>query len=353
MGNIMNNLSKGMVLSSNGIIGVQGGTGNPSDNQWFSFGSGANGTWTESGSNAINSKLWINNLGGTWTPPNNGGVVNAQSYNAVGNISVTTGSYACAAPGNPPPAFLMSPPPGNEEASEDMIYSATTSLYRYLDEHPAQMDSSVQLEAFYDSLAIGSMGKFKQVEEKFFDGQTAQALSINSTIIPENNVEWNYKTYYQLYDRYTSHNFSAADSNILMELASLCPGNEGPCVYQARALYNVIYQTVLQVTENCDNMEEQGERRFATSLPKKYINSWGIELFPNPSHGELTIRNRSENEVLQLNIKDLSGRVLMNQQIMVRNYTADVRLHLQDGVYLVTLKNSKNETNIKKLVIAN
>jgi hypothetical protein len=353
MGNIMNNLSKGMVLSSNGIIGVQGGTGNPSDNQWFSFGSGANGTWTESGSNAINSKLWINNLAGTWTPPNNNGINPVISYLQAASIGTTTGSYACAVPGNPPPAFLMSPPPGNEEASEDMLYSSTTNLYRYLDEHPAQMDSSAQLEAFYDSLTIGSMGKFKQVEEKFFDGQTAQALSINSAIIPENNVEWNYKTYYQLYDRYTNHNFSSADSSSLYDLASLCPGNEGPCVYQARALYNMIYQTVLQVTENCDDPEEQGERRFATNLPKKLSKPWVMELFPNPGNGELTLRNPAENELLQLSIKDLSGRLLLNRQISVRNYTADIRLHLQDGVYLVTLKNSKNETSIKKLVIAN
>lgn len=351
-GNVMNNLRRGMTLSSTGVIGAQGGTGNPSDNQWTNFAGSANGTWTESGSNAINSILWVGSNSSPWYPPNNNGAVFPNSYSQAGAIVTTSGSYACSAGGNPPPAFLMALPPDNEEASEDMAYSANTSLYRFLDEHPAQRDSSAQLEAFYDSLSTGSVGKFKQVEDKLSKGQAAQALSINAGVVAENNVEWNYKIYYQLYNNYNSGNFSAADSSSLYDLASLCPGNEGPCVYQARALYNVIYKTVLQVTENCD-LEEQGERRFATSLSKKLSKEWTIELFPNPSNGELTLRNRSENEILQLSIKDLSGRLLISRQISVRNYTADIKLHLQDGVYLVTLKNTKNETSIKKLVIAN
>jgi hypothetical protein len=244
----------------------------------------------------------------------------------------------------------MAPSPGGGE-SEDMLYSSGTSLYRYLDANPSELENSENLENFYDSLAVGSVGKFSQVENYLYEGNQIQAVSVNALVLPSNNVEANYQQYYALYNSHMNGTFSTLDSTDLYNLASLCPGSDGPCVYQARALYNYIYSTVLHITENCVTLEEQGTRRFTTNVPNN-IRTWTVDLFPNPSDGKIQISSKTKTGMLQINVKDLSGRTLLNKQVPVQDYKSFLDLDLKDGVYLVTLKNATNETLTKKLVIA-
>ncbi len=350
-GNAMNNLGKGMVLSSAGVIGPQGGPGAPIDNQWTNFAGGSNGTWTESGSNVANSKLTIRNtIGSPWTPPNNNGNPTNLSYATPSNFLFTTGSYTCASPLAPPPAYVMVIPGNGGDESEDMAYSSASSTYRFLDENPAQMDSSVALANFYDSLSSASIGQFKQVEEQLYAGQLNTAKIKNNSVLAGNNAEYNYKQYYQLYDRYARGIFSVSDSSSLFTLASLCPGSDGPCVYQARSLYTLLYKTVLNVTDNCDQVL-QGSRRFNTNMAKNR-NTWSIEVYPNPGNGQFQLLNRFEKDELEITVKDISGRQLLQKTIAIHNYTGSLNLDLNDGVYLITLKNSLHESVTKKLVIA-
>ena len=358
-GNTMNNLGKGLFLSSNGIIGPQGSTSISSDNQWASFAVGTNGTWTDNTSNAASSKLYINNLGGAWYPPSNNGFFFNQSYGFVGpppNIitSSTATPYSCASQNAPPPVALMVAPVAGNDASVDQDYSAGTTMFRALAANPVLLDSSEVLSNFYDSVSVGTIGTFKKVETQLYTGQMTTASGLNAAVSPTNNVESNYQLYYQLYTDFAANTFSSADSSSLYYLASLCAGNYGASVYQARALYNFIYKTVLNVNEDCDALQ-QGSRLFKTNVPKANVMKapWSIELYPNPSTGQLSLLNHSETDLIEVIVKDVYGRMIWSKNIPIRNYTADFNLTATEGIYMVTLKNSSNECVTKKLVITN
>jgi hypothetical protein len=77
----------------------------------------------------------------------------------------------------------------------------------------------------------------------------------------------------------------------------------------------------------------------------------GWDIFPNPASNQITIKSKIPSEKLFVKIYDLEGRVLYDEQLRTHNLIASLDLHLLNGVYLVTVKNSNNESITKKLVI--
>jgi len=62
--------------------------------------------------------------------------------------------------------------------------------------------------------------------------------------------------------------------------------------------------------------------------------------------------SKIERESLKISIKDLTGRNILNQTLKTISFIANLDLDLINGAYLITIKNMKNETVTKKLLIA-
>ena len=78
------------------------------------------------------------------------------------------------------------------------------------------------------------------------------------------------------------------------------------------------------------------------------VNSFLIEMYPNPSQGQLTIKNKS-------NIKNIETLVIYNiegRELIRKSYAEELSLDLLPGVYLVKFLSRKQVIALKKLMIA-
>ena len=193
--------------------------------------------------------------------------------------------------------------------------------------------------------------------------------------IPTTNIENNYKTFYTLQRAYLQNQDLTLLENIqLLLLAYQCPFTDGQVVYNARALYNLVNQTIVVYNDfNCANrgfsfranndsavnqlsndeellLNQLITNEKETKLKFKQINNYII--YPNPAIIEVNIlRNNSSNETLQISILDINGKVLLNKTIINQNNITKLNLNLIEGVYVVNITNSNGEKTTNKLVI--
>ena len=195
-----------------------------------------------------------------------------------------------------------------------------------------------------------------QVEQKFYLGDISGAVSLNGSITTTNTVESNYKSYYSKYANYASNGFVPINSVVdgeLLALANLCPGANGACVYQARDLYNLINK---RITNYYDCVSATGSRMANISeenntSPEIYKKVWDVELFPNPATNQVTLVSKNEKEMLTIEIRDLSNRVVLKKLLETNDFIANLDLNLINGVYFITISNTNHEKITKKLLI--
>jgi hypothetical protein len=171
-------------------------------------------------------------------------------------------------------------------------------------------------------------------------------------MITKCRFESNYKNYYRLYKNYASNNFKQTninDETNLVNLCASCPGTDGACVYQARALYNAVFNAL----PNYPHCQVSSARVAKSDEISKAANPWEINLYPNPVNDKLTIESSDENDLLKITISDLSGRILTRSDTQLNGYTVTMDISLINGVYVITVTNSDNEKLIRKLIINN
>lgn len=351
-GNDMENLYTGMLLTYTGVIGPQGYSTQAIGNRW-------NGTWPGGGSShgiytfqstVTASPLWVVATGTPNSPPNPFGNPNGFSY-AAGSISVTSiySLFECIEPSD----IAVIDPIDVEYEDEEMAYIANTTLYRYLHLNDSLRTDGSDLQTFYEDQEGSTIDKLMQVEQHLFFGEYEDARTILSVITPDTDVEQNYFNFYSLYSNYeeaeaTEVNFSSEDSTELYEIAILCPEVSGACVHQARALYNAIYK----LSVNFPECGEVGARSVSISTNTNFQKLSNIDIFPNPSTGQISILFKSNNEIITLIITDLTGRILKRHQMLSTELPTTLSLDLLNGVYLASFTNSKNETVTKILLIS-
>ena len=133
----------------------------------------------------------------------------------------------------------------------------------------------------------------------------------------------------------------------LLTLTALCPGTEGAVVYQARALYNSVFNESLEYPV-CSG----SGARIANDYVEK-VNSlkWKLDLYPNPAGSAISIASNVECKYLNVQICDLSGRLLLTKNLIPKGLITNLDLDLMNGAYLIQVKNDSNETLTKKLLI--
>lgn len=357
------------VLDNNGIIGMQGNTGSPSDNRWLgTWTSGVNyKTATMNGSVAWNgstgSRIWVRtptdyNPTGAGYNINIGG---GDSYNFAGAINTTTGTIYLGCPATPttptPTSFSEWVKMMEDIANGAVPYSVNSSatriidknqLYRVLRYDPDYMATSVDLQNFYGTSRSMYRGQFMSIEEDLIEDDFSSAQAIIARLATGSGVETNYKNLYNTYIKQQTDTLVSSDSTLLYRIANGCPFTDGAIVYQARSLYCAVFDINKTFEDRCTYLSDRSVAAAENG------HSFDADLYPNPSTGQVFINPKGlNNEEVQVVVKDLSGKTIFAEALQLSNGISSFKLdNISNGVYFVSIINTKNqETIVKKLVI--
>jgi hypothetical protein len=354
----------GLVLDNNSFIGVQGDITTPSDNLWL-------GTWnlpnyktaTLGGSTAIGNTLWVRK------PPS--------AFNPDGSGTSTTGSSAVYSNANNTVLYITNnpivtscttltpccPDDGKIARLEQIVqdqellmnrvaetrYINKNKVHRMLRDDPSLLTESVILQDFYTQSLTTNRENFVAIEDDFAVSDLVGASAKTSSLLVENNIEQNYKIFFESYLKQQTDTITVADSLTLVTLAMGCPFTDGEVVYQARVLFNAIYSSNVVFEDNCtsENLRLSGLTENSIGV----LTDLKVNIFPNPTTGETTLIMDGESSEWLIVISDIQGR-----KIHEKTYTANkinLKLVADNGVYYVQVTNIKNnETITKKLIIS-
>ncbi|MBL7930850.1 MAG: T9SS type A sorting domain-containing protein [Bacteroidia bacterium] len=131
----------------------------------------------------------------------------------------------------------------------------------------------------------------------------------------------------------------------------LCHGTNGAAVYKARGLYLLLTGLVFNAPFPCN--ERPGAKSSKEESQAKFSRKgWDLDIFPNPTSGQISIVNKNSDQLLNIEVRDLTGRLMFKTYIKSIGFIANLELPLINGAYLVTVSNEKNERIVKKLLIS-
>jgi hypothetical protein len=347
-GNEMEDLQIGMLLNNSGVIGAQGNSVSPIDNEWNGSGwSGTNyGIYTYS-SNAGQSPIYTRSIS-PFNPPNLDGLPTASSYTNIGKFFAGSGSYTCGASGY---SLMNSAVPSSTSyPTEEQYYIAKIFAYRHLalDEDTRSADS--EMNVFYEDLAETTIDLFMQVDTKISECKFVEAEEILDGMSTEgyNEIETNYHHYYSLAIRHYSkdYEFTSSDLGSLKTLAALCPGTNGSVIHQARALYQLITGFVYNGPNDCTESEGKIGRPRNDEEIEKVV--WNVDIYPNPTSGNLTVKS-NEKVALEIIITDIAGRFILSEKRPPAQLV-DLKLSLPNGAYFMTVI-KQDGSSIKKILL--
>lgn len=365
--NIMQNQTNGLSLDNNGVIGTQGNTSTPTNNQWL-------GTWTApnyktftygAGSSAQFSpfyiQYWLSNLdpdGNGWTT----GVLGTDEYYHSGSIPnlynvTTTLTPSCRLGGGGGGGKLMGQGISYELA-EDLVldsisYSTNVAETRYIDKNRVYKmivaDAGIKsnsgiLNNFSLTNSVSAFQKYNDIEEAILSKKTSQANGLITSITPVNNIESNYKKYYQLLLKAKTGSLNSNDSTSLFTLANSCPFTEGGSVYQARALYNQLFSVYLSYNDNCT----LSNNRLAGGIDEVIKVIFNTSLYPNPTSGEFSLKSTT-NKITFVEVMDINGKVVYSKTLGENKIT--LQPNLNNGIYLIRATLDNGKTDLHRLVI--
>lgn len=364
----------------NTVIGQQGAVNNPMGNAWQLVGNGWSGgyfqTYVTSGApatSANNSKLYVSN-GVTTKPTNNSALIGGTQYNVGTTILTTTGfsHYICSstAPVNGG-VFSSIAPLLTPEFTNALVQIVTDSVpyvnyvpslrqngkravYRLLTQEPGIAAGIPALQNFRSANAGSNMNTLETVESNLFNGNHTAAQSANSSVAPQDNVETNAKTFYDLYLKSRYGTYNDLDDSTLLMLANGCPDRDGLVVYQSRVLYNSVHEIFKNFEDNCNipNAQRVGNTESVSSIRDEYNP---IQVYPNPSAGSFVI-NLAEAHLNNMTLKvyDINGRLVYAQD--VEDVTGDLYkldVDARSGVYLLELSDQTTGTQYRQKLIIN
>lgn len=376
--NRMNNLGRGMQLSNNGVIGIQGGPGNPSDNVWEGGWAGRKGTWTDQQSFAINSKVFKRSSG-NFNMPNADGFLISNSYGSPFGYTVntTSGSIFSCSSNN---FVSWSNPSGYREMLEIASDSFPTEnepeeineflLFWALNFDSLLIASNDTLQQFYEDNTPEIIGDLALIESYLSLGDYYNAGLLLSSLSPETNIQDNFKTFYSLYRNYKLGNDSLSFNQMsdLNTLASQCPFSDGPAIYKARTLLDLILkQHIVYYDESCgengfsqrvyldvDTLHQKEslvllERNENKKIERRQSHYF---LYPNPTLDWFKVGIKSTIRSVNLTMHDITGRLILDLANLNSGQTILLPTSIENGIYFVTLTNNKEKPIVKKLIIS-
>ncbi|MBK8845846.1 MAG: T9SS type A sorting domain-containing protein [Bacteroidetes bacterium] len=188
----------------------------------------------------------------------------------------------------------------------------------------AGISSDLILQNFYDSMYyFSNAGLLQMVNEFVMDSLVQGAVMVNDIIIPENNVENNFKNFNEVYlqtwavDNFTT---SASHQSILENIAYQNPLNGGEAVYSARVLLGLDF---VDFTSNVNRLNNNIESEMPLSI-----------VYPNPTNDYIYL-NPSLSGAFNLEIYDSKGTLLIRKEITDNRHIQVSEL--SDGIYFVKI----------------
>jgi hypothetical protein len=382
----MSSHTYGFDLDNAGIIGTQGSTTVPTDNQWTgTWGVSAtppNKTATFGTSTATNSPIYIRYATGSYDP--NGSSWTDLTYgthdffypgagatllNITGSPSARTCPTTPLCPtcrGSLQVESIASNEPLLEQLAQGKIlYKKTTPeleymnqlyVYRQLASKPKTRNQSLEnsaLNQFYNNAARTNIGSLNDIEVDLLSVDYSAAKTKIAAFTPTNAIETNYKNYYTAYVNSKEGNFSSADSTNLTSLANGCPFTDGGVVYQARALYNVAFDTYRLFYDTCPT--EENTERLVSGADQKNISAVHFSrIYPNPTNGLLNVEvaNAKDKEEVSVEVFDITGKSVYNAKQTLNDKYIVLHTDLNSGTYLVKVKLSNGTMDVHRLVIS-
>jgi hypothetical protein len=162
---------------------------------------------------------------------------------------------------------------------------------------------------------------------------------------PQGVVENNYYTYFDwALGMYQNPNWLPSQTDVLT-LANKCPLNNGLVVYAARNLYNSMFGTIRKFTNNCNGSSARGIQQ--PSIVQN-IKTNKLLLFPNPATNTVNI---SYIKMKHIEVIDMLGRKVLDKELFNANKTQLDLTKLKKGLHIVRVTNTKNEVTVDKLII--
>ncbi len=385
--NNMSNSYTGLEIRTIGVMGPQGaltftGTANLSANTWTNITQQTNAV--SSPSVNVTSKLYL--LAGATTQPtlnfSQGG--SAAYSTTLTGINVTTGtSYTCNSGSaqrlmNGDSNSLTNNGNSSKMAQEtdtlmlytllatqdedayeifpeEMIYINQQSVFKLLEEDSIHAVSGTSLDDFFESQQNTAIDKLTEVQQAIANYDTTNALAINTAINPSNTVEYKHQKANELVLKYMqnhAYSFSSTDISDLFSMASECI-EKGYYVVQCRNLVNVLQNTVVNYTDNCEQEASASRRKKTESLSGVEGQKTNFYLYPNPNNGSMILDyDLGGYSNAKVNLYDITGKVLGSYKLYdTKGILQMNEQNLNNGIYFYSILVGEKTIKTDKIVI--
>jgi len=241
------------------------------------------------------------------------------------------------------------------------------------------VDSSVILQTFQDMGANSRFAYLTQIEDYIANGylDSAHAMAntcptpnpqydpITGVVIADSSgashVVNNYRKYYKILIHYLEDSITVAEKDTLTAIAYRCPMTEGAVVYNARALYGVVFNTVTIFSDDICNPGGEGRPGKHNSTGNAYLPS--IEnislavqqyfLSPNPNNGRFILRQKvPDPNLVNVEIWNAEGKCILKQILTFSNGMSQMNVKsMIPGLYIMHLQDSQGNSFIVKFVV--
>ncbi len=352
-GNKMDNLARGMILKNGGVIGPQGTqAGTPSDNEWLgaAWSTTNNGIYT-SASQATNSPIIRRTSPSQFDPPFLDGSPQPWSYFGGNGLTAYTGTstFSCSVNYTQMPSIIL--PNEEEYDSENLLYMAQKAVFRALHYNEDLRNAETEYSDFYSLFSGSAMETIVNIEAVISGGDFTGAETLLSGLDPDelNAIEQHYFNFYILFLRYIENGeLDSGEHEDLNTLCALCPGTDGVCIIQARALYQLVNSEPYEA-EPCAG--DEGSRKAPIDKPSSFGNTkLMVNIYPNPTTGSVTIRVNKEVDKQNVIVTDISGRQIFKREFTSESSTFKFFFELEPGIYFFTISNG-HENITKKVIV--
>lgn len=153
------------------------------------------------------------------------------------------------------------------------------------------------------------------------------------------------------------HNLQALNNT---NTNKMCPYTDGAVVYQARALYNIIFTGFHRFVDNCGPVQN-AKIAPPSNNPEKLAAEPAINvilktaLYPNPNNGAFVLKLHEDLDVqkIAIDVFDINGKLILSENSTdSRESQFDLSNKLINGTYMVKVKLQDGTYDIHRLIIS-
>lgn len=365
--NTMNTHRYGFVLDGTGTgIGPQGNTFLPADNIFDGTWTGGNFmTATMNGASPVGNQMFVHNSA-PYNP--NLSSTNILPFSSIPYSNPSTIIYSNGLLQTCPTVMLTQN--GNTDLLDmrDNIkkrlngeipivvnpiegdYNSKKQIYALLQNDQLLSLGDNDLQNFVLENENSNHGKLERIQKNLTEGNL-QMASMELLSLESNAIDENFKQFDEIYMAYLNDSLNTNDSLNLTVLGNKCPLLDGSVVYQARAMYGVLFGYNYVFTDGCLKNINEGEKSIIQQI------NWDsntmeneILVYPNPNKGKFYIK--AVDSINLIKVFDLQGREIYFKQNKINETALEIELDSADGVYNLQLIN-KNEVQFIKIKVFN